>query len=337
MPVVTHDVVPDGDIYIVLKNPNAKWTAPLFKLRKHATDKASYIRDKCSMDLPNLFRLGLEPYEYRIRVSSQHLITACPKFKKMLQSPWKESAPVNATSPSESSDQVPCIPAIREISTSGWNVHALVQVLNIIHGRNKEVTRGDTTLRFIADMTVIVNYYECVEAASLAADLWRERVDVPKKYGKESIVLLFISWVFSWDAMFSSMAQLVMEHGEGLEHVETNNLPIATILEKLDKKRQWSFPVVFNRLNHLRGELLQGRMGCNRKCRDMLVGRLGAAKNDMNKKFGNWDRKHKGISVGLVMSTLDNYASPKWRDPDEKGRAHSRDCSIKNLMQPTFN
>lgn len=165
-------------------------------------------------------------------MSSQHLITACPKFKKMLQSPWKESAPVNATSPSESSDQVPCIPAIREISTSGWNVHALVQVLNIIHGRNKEVTRGDTTLRFIADMTVIVNYYECVEAASLAADLWRERVDVPKKYGKESIVLLFISWVFSWDAMFSSMAQLVMEHGEGLEHVETNNLPIATILGK---------------------------------------------------------------------------------------------------------
>jgi hypothetical protein len=150
----------------------------------------------------------------------------------MLQSPWKESAPVNATSPSESSDQVPCIPAIREISTSGWNVHALVQVLNIIHGRNKEVTRGDTTLRFIADMTVIVNYYECVEAASLAADLWRERVDVPKKYGKESIMLLFISWVFSWDAMFSSMAQLVMEHGEGLEHVETNNLPIATILGK---------------------------------------------------------------------------------------------------------
>ncbi|RKL13934.1 hypothetical protein BFJ68_g6751 [Fusarium oxysporum] len=249
MPVVTHDVVPDGDIYIVLKNPNAKWTAPLFKLRKHATDKASYIRDKCSMDLPKLLRLGrkekhvgkerrsqhldtVEPYEYRIRVSSQHLITAYPKFKKMLQSPWKESAPVNATSPSESSDQVLCIPAIREISTSGWNVHALVQVLNIIHGRNKEVTRGDTTLRFIADMTVIVNYYECVEAASLAADLWRERVDVPKKYGKESIMLLFISWVFSWDAMFSSMAQLVMEHGEGLEHVETNNLPIATILGK---------------------------------------------------------------------------------------------------------
>ncbi|EXA51561.1 hypothetical protein FOVG_00181 [Fusarium oxysporum f. sp. pisi HDV247] len=137
--------------------------------------------------------------------------------------------------------------------------------------------------------------------------------------------------------MFSSMAQLVMEHGEGLEHVETNDLPIATILEKLDKKRQWSFPVVFNQLNHLRGELLQGRMGCNRKCRDMLVGRLDAAKNEMNKKFGNWDRKHKGISVGLVVSTLDSYASPKWRDPDEKGRVHSRDCSIKSLMQPTFN
>lgn len=43
MSVVTHDIVPDGDVYIVLRNPNTVSVIPIVKLRKYGTNPPEYI------------------------------------------------------------------------------------------------------------------------------------------------------------------------------------------------------------------------------------------------------------------------------------------------------
>ncbi|EWY92513.1 hypothetical protein FOYG_06061 [Fusarium oxysporum NRRL 32931] len=216
MAVVTHDIAPDGDICIVLQKPNTQSVVPIVNLRQYGTDPPQYYQDVPSVDVPVWHSPALKDKkaaEYRFRVSSHHLTAVSPMFRSMLKGPWKESAAPNAATSSDSSDQTPAAPAIREISATDWNIHALITVLNIIHGRHNEVPR-QVSIKFIVDVAVIVNYYECAESVTLAAELWRAGVTVPETYGKKSIMLLFVSWVFSWTKMFSSMAHLVLEQGD---------------------------------------------------------------------------------------------------------------------------
>ncbi|KAF5649224.1 hypothetical protein F25303_4761 [Fusarium sp. NRRL 25303] len=263
MAVVTHDIVPNGDICIVLKNPNSVSVIPIVNLRLYGTDPPEYEPDPSLVALNSWQSPALKDNkatEYRFRVSSHTLTAVSPVFRKMLEGPWKESVPFEATTSSDVLDQTPTVPIIREISATDWNVHAFVTILNIIHGRNNEVPRS-VGIKFVTDVAVIVNYYECAESVTLAAELWIARSQVIKRYGKPSIMVLCISWIFSWGVPFSSMARLVLEHGEGLEHVDTQDLPIAMIFEKLDKQRQSLVPSIYRRLGELRKDLLNRRTG----------------------------------------------------------------------------
>ncbi|EXL96569.1 hypothetical protein FOIG_10950 [Fusarium odoratissimum NRRL 54006] len=338
MAVVTHDIAPDGDICIVLQKPNTQSVVPIVNLRQYGTEPPQYYQDVSSVGVPVWHSPALKDKkaaEYRLRVSSHHLTSVSPMFSCMLKGPWKESAAPDAATSSDSWDQTPAATAIREISATDWNIHALITVLNIIHGRHNEIPR-QVSIKFIVDVAVIVNYYECAGSVTLAAELWRAGVNVPETYGKKSIMLLFVSWVFSWTKMFSSMAHLVLEQGEGSEHADTRNLPIAVIFETLDKKRELALPFVHKRLSNLRGDLLNSRIGCSPQCRHMLLGALESNKHDMHKALGSWDYEPKGVSVGRVLDALNSFPSPEWKDPKEKGQVHSRDCNVKTLMQPAF-
>ncbi|KAF5559493.1 hypothetical protein FNAPI_4712 [Fusarium napiforme] len=322
MSVVTYDIAPDGDVYIVLRNPNTVSVIPIVKLRKYGTKSPEYIPDDTVVASPSRQVPALridEAAEYRFRVSSHHLTAASPVFRIMLGGPWKESVPSEETASSEGSDQTPAVSMIREISTTDWNVHAFFTVLNIIHGRNNQVPRS-ASLKFITDVAVIVNYYECAESVALAAELWKSKTVFPEGYGKHSIMLLFVSWVFSWGEKFSSMARLVLEQGEGAEYVDTQGLDIGVIIERLDKERELLVPFIYRKLGQLRADLLNKH----------------GNKHDMQKELGSWDYAHKGVSVARVLDLLDNYPSPAWKDPKEKCSVHSQDCSVKALMKPTF-
>ncbi|CZR33319.1 uncharacterized protein FPRO_01802 [Fusarium proliferatum ET1] len=167
MSVVTHAIAPDGDLYIVLKKPDSKNTIPKVKRRMYGTVPPRFIQDIVDREYPkwyspaiNTHRYGRkEAVQHRFLVSSQTLTTVSPVFKRMLGGSWKESAPAVATSPSSST-------AIREVSTDGWNPHALITVLNIIHGRHNDVPQK-VSVEFFVKVAVIVNYYQCTEAVHL--------------------------------------------------------------------------------------------------------------------------------------------------------------------------
>lgn len=122
------------------------------------------------------------------------------------------------------------MPLVREVGTTGWNAHALVVVLNIIHGHNNDVPRK-ISLEFFVNVAVVVDYYHCEKAVQLAAELWHQLMyKAPTRYGKKTIMWFYIAWVFSWPKLFSEMGQMILEHSMGLELIEANDLPVGPLL-----------------------------------------------------------------------------------------------------------
>ncbi|QPC74720.1 hypothetical protein HYE68_005472 [Fusarium pseudograminearum] len=83
------------------------------------------------------------------------------------------------------------------ITTTGWHAYALWVVLHIIHGHFDHVPET-VSLEFVTHIAVIANYYQCTEAVSLTVKFWLHvSFETPKCYGKEAIIWLCISWIFS--------------------------------------------------------------------------------------------------------------------------------------------
>ncbi|KAH7269269.1 uncharacterized protein BKA55DRAFT_531926 [Fusarium redolens] len=335
MAVFTHDIVPDGDLYIVLEDANTLRTIPSVSLRYLNINLPEYKLDPSVVNLPEtssgleLPKVQKKDLEYRFRVSSHHLTLASPMFKKMLDGSWKESAPTGTT-PTEttpmdktptiveassetldsvtslspvaaSTSEAPQVSAVREISTTGWDVHAFITVLRIIHGCNRQVPQA-VSLSFFIDVAVIVDYYECADAVAIAANLWKQTFLGPTKLpigGKMSIMWLWITWVFSWPSDFTSAAYREVRNSEGLDHVDTHDLPVAMLLEKLEKKRQWALELFCAKLVTLRAELREGRVGCSHKCRCILLGAIDAAEYDMHQELTTSGPPYSEISIAL--------------------------------------
>ncbi|KAF5598097.1 hypothetical protein FPANT_3861 [Fusarium pseudoanthophilum] len=339
MQVLAHDIAPDGDLYIVLKSPYFKNTVPRVSRRMHGKASSTFIADCLDREHPKWYSRAItthgyglkENVQHRFLVSSQTLTTVSPMFKTMLGGGWKESAPAVATSPSSAT-------AIREVSTHGWNPHALITVLNIIHGRHNDVPKK-VSIEFFVKVAAIVDYYQCAEAVSLATNLWRTRLgwhNIPDDYGNECIMFLCLAWVFSWPEVFKPMAYLVLEKGEGLKHVRSYDLPIAPILEKLDDKRVWALNLVYRNLRPLRKQLHDGRRACCTECKYMSLGTLDAHKEAMKKEFGSWEYTAEDRSVYRVRSLLGKFPPLEWKCPNDKDKAHPKKCSIEGYMESTF-
>lgn len=151
------------------------------------------------------------PKMVRLRVSSRHLILASPVFRKMLEGPWRESQA--------------CHGPLREISVGEWDLEAFIIVLDIIHGHHRLVPRS-LSLEMLAKVAVIVNYYDCVEVVEVFSDNWLQGLekDLPKSYGRESILALLASWVFSAVGIFEKMTELAVRNSNCL--IQAADLPI---------------------------------------------------------------------------------------------------------------
>ena len=126
------------------------------------------------------------------QVSSQHLITASPKFKSELTS-WSESL--------KGED------GFYHINTTDWDQEAFTILLNMLHLRFRQVPKS-LSLELLAKVAMLVDYYRCWEAFDLIADLWitdlRKEHKIPQTYSRESMLWMLVSWVFKLDEVFSS-------------------------------------------------------------------------------------------------------------------------------------
>ncbi|KAM0551759.1 hypothetical protein ACHAPJ_008327 [Fusarium lateritium] len=347
MKVITHDIHPDGDLYIILKDPNSLNLEPELRLCYHTATDSCFILDPASLGrawtfpgLPNLKGLKKtptaipsielsndEPIQVRLRVSSCHLTLASPVFKKMLQGPWSEATPQSVSPTSSTSPS-------REITATGWNAHALVVVLNIIHCQNHGVPKK-VSPSFLAHIAVIVDYYQCDEAILVAVEMWKkECFHLPKVYGKEAIVWLYIGWAFSSPDLFSKMARFIVQRGQGLEFVKTNNLPVAAILDKVDEKRREVIDRILAGLDDL-AEKLMNSEGCGHECSSMMLGALMRERKKMNQLDLPLTSPFTGYSVTHVQAMVKGFRSTKWSTPEQRDGVEHQ-CTIQKKMQHLF-
>ncbi|POR32029.1 Uncharacterized protein TPAR_07766 [Tolypocladium paradoxum] len=164
---------------------------------------------------------GQELYEPEVcfRLSSKHLKTASKYFRTQLRSPWKEHIDV--------AEDGSCIVRAEE-----WNEQALLIVMNIIHGRSKQVPRN-LNLQLMAQVAVIVDYYACHEATWFFHKTWvgnyiRVWYTAGYGYGRDLMLWLFVTITFYSSSWFQEAAKSVIRTSTGT--ICAMNLPIASAI-----------------------------------------------------------------------------------------------------------
>lgn len=212
MAITTHEIDPNPDAVIILKNPIrdfAPWDEPVTIVEStqsigerasaretsgESTDGLSSVgheSNKIDEPVKRLDtagpRIEAEDGDVCYLVSSRHLVLASPCFKRMLlNDAWVESS----RDPSD---------GLLRIAASDWDEEAFLILLNIFHLRNRSIPRT-VNLDTLARIAVIVDYYESYEAVDLFRDMWikdiRETSELPSTYCRDLILWIWISWVF---------------------------------------------------------------------------------------------------------------------------------------------
>ncbi|EKJ72064.1 hypothetical protein FPSE_07754 [Fusarium pseudograminearum CS3096] len=204
-------------------------------------------------------QLPLEKIDIRMLVSGKHLELASPIFKTMLTGPFIEG---NADSS-----------GVRRITASDWDPQAFYIVLSIMHGYHRDVPRS-ISFDLLVKVAMIANYYDCLESVEVYTDMWLKTFEseLPEVYGRDCILYLFLSWVFSRPIMFQRMTQLALRHSQKVIEAEDFPLP-ADIIEAIDISRQSALAEIFSAVYAL-FDLLQGDEECYFECSSMLLGVL---------------------------------------------------------------
>lgn len=116
-----------------------------------------------------------------------------------------------------------------EISATEWNTEALLLLMNVIHGHHKKVPQK-ISLETFAHLSVLVDYYKCLEITELFSRLWigRYKSRLSTARGQTLVLWIFVSWSFSNAALFEQMTELAMKESQGL--LETLDLPLPRII-----------------------------------------------------------------------------------------------------------
>lgn len=192
MEICDYMMDPDGDVVIVLENPNAPFAV---------WDRAPAQDQDCTTSTPVKFR-----------ASSKHLQLASPVFKAALKGPWIEGSVTKR--------------GYRQINTSDWDVEAFRIVLNVIHGCNHDVPRV-MALEMLCKVAVLVDYYQCHEAFGFSSLVWFNhlRGSFSETYGRDLILWLCVSYVFGDNTIFNAATKAAIR--ESSEMIRALALPIS--------------------------------------------------------------------------------------------------------------
>ncbi|KAK8064560.1 hypothetical protein PG994_007198 [Apiospora phragmitis] len=232
---ILHEIDPDGDIELILQNPNAPFAVwvqdqgtPAAKKRKYNTafgrePSLFHSVDQCythsvasnaarrrvestATPAPAQDEQRKQQTTIRFRVSSKHLALASVSFRNFLQD---DSQGGNAST----------------FKTSGWDPDAMLILMNIIHGRHGSVPTK-VNLEMFAKIAALTDYPGCHEAVMFFARGWISKMSVttPNKYDRNLVLWLAVSRVLSRQSIFVVMAKAAIMYSKG--PIQTLGLPI---------------------------------------------------------------------------------------------------------------
>ncbi|KAM5386670.1 hypothetical protein ACJZ2D_000633 [Fusarium nematophilum] len=238
-----------------------------------------------------------ETETFRMKVSSRHLILASPVFKEMLAGPFAEGAADGQ--------------GLYQIRASEWAPEALTILLDIIHGRHRRVPMA-LSLEMFAKVAIIVDYYQCQEIVNLFASVWvlALKDKFPDQYGRDSMLWMLVSWVFSRTREFNRMARLAIKHSYG--PISTDSIPFPPdILAQIDEARKQGLDEIFSATYTLLDSLCD-ESACSFECSAM---RLGALTKDLARcslLAPREARPYMARSIDSVKVKIERFRIPRW-------------------------
>jgi hypothetical protein len=160
--------------------------------------------------------LGEESIHYH--VSSRHLMLASPVFKRALNK--------NGFAESVRNE----IDGFFHIDASDWDPEALLIVLRILHGRNKQVPRK-ASLDMLAKIAILEDYYTFGESLDVFTEIWVQeliKVSIPTVYCRDLVLWIWVAWLFDKDQQFKEATTTAIK--QSTESLRTLGLPIPAIL-----------------------------------------------------------------------------------------------------------
>ncbi|KAF5609056.1 uncharacterized protein FSUBG_4211 [Fusarium subglutinans] len=364
MKSVSYVIDPDGDIELVLNEPNTQRILPERVLCVDAyvasdSPTTDYTDFTClnnsalqgrytvfdNFDSPFLDDYGdldfveEAPDIVRMRVSSKHLTLASKVFRAMLRGSWAE-----ASSSSSSQDRP------RQLATSDWDAKALAIVLDAIHGRFRLIPK-DINLVLLARIATIVDYYQCYESMELISNLWLSQQSVTQQnidlYTENSLLLLYVAWVFESDVLFTAVARRVLRYGQGPSEFDLKDLPVGGVLDILNDKRTELIGRILDGLDILQ-ETLRTENECPglglSDCSSTLLGMLMRETFRWEEQYEPLEPPYDGYNIVTMRALVDGFPRPKPLQPkyDNSGSSSSGEldvfhrrcmCTIQGRMQ----
>lgn len=238
----------------------------------------------------------LQNKEYTIQVSAKHLAFASPVFMRILASGWKEGNHLSERSVG--------------IVDESWDIDALLILLNIIHCRHRSLPRK-ISLELLAKVSVLADYYKCVEAVEYFAGHWISDLEgkIPASYSRDLFLWIWISWIFERSADFKCASSVAMRRAGRL--IWNMGLPIPDpIILEMNQNRQLAICTIVDALH---GQLDQLTRSNRNNCFDCSSIKLGTLTKEM---YANSLLSPKpaapfaGISFDRLQTTVGSFRNP---------------------------
>ncbi|CVK84797.1 uncharacterized protein FMAN_01724 [Fusarium mangiferae] len=338
MKTISYVIDPDGDVELVLREPNSHLIIP----KIHSDDYSTHT-DLPDSDFDNppatgrytIFdelytkqttphdaqKVGEDhgPREVRMRLSSKHLSFVSSTFRDLLLASNKKDdfaqCSVFFSSP---------IRRFTRVHTIGWDAMALAIVLDAIHGRHEVIH-------------IFFGYWQ--------RDIIRQG-GFPTTLCKTTLLWLYICMVFpGQEGVFASMARMVVTDFKGSAQITARMLPITTTLRKLSEKRLDVIEQIKDGLQDVHNSLLQ-ESGCvrgDRLCSSLTLGVLGRMVYQYEHAEPPFIAPFDGYSVATALKLVKECIepiplhdksgtdAPRHIDPYD-GRTYP--CSIRGRMTP---
>lgn len=114
-----------------------------------------------------------------------------------------------------------------KLSAEDWDEEAFLILMNIFHLRNKDIPRK-VNLEMLAKISILVDYYECLDALQIFVDLWAVDLGrihpIPALYCRDLILWLWVSWALRLSEPFKQATYTVIR--ETTEPIRNLGLPI---------------------------------------------------------------------------------------------------------------
>jgi hypothetical protein len=191
---------PHGDVILILnRHSEAGLTTPVTSAREGIASGSD--------ELPST--------PVNMLVSSKHMILASSVFATMLKVDYKEGSTL------ESKGKV-------EISLPDEESDLFAILLNIIHGRTKQVPRRIDLVQ-LTKLSILVDKYQMQEVVGVFAEIWIDalKANLPKDHTEDLLSWLCISWVFVDGAIFQKVTEILMRMSDSeFDEDVMNELPI---------------------------------------------------------------------------------------------------------------